>query len=59
MDEFREVLNESGLSQSAFARRFGIPLRTVQRWATGESQCAPYIIGMIRMILAEEQNQKS
>lgn len=32
----REMAAEAGLSQTALARRFGIPLRTVQRWCAGD-----------------------
>ena len=38
----RDIIRESGFTQSAFATRFCIPLRTVEDWATGKRKCADY-----------------
>ena len=38
---------ETGLTQNAFAKRFGIPLKTLQHWEAGDSKPAPYIISLI------------
>lgn len=51
MTDFRAMLDRHGISQSECARRFGIPLRTVQRWATGESTCPDYTLRMIDELL--------
>lgn len=51
MTDFREMLDRHGISQSECARRFGIPLRTVQRWASGESTCPDYTLRMIDELL--------
>lgn len=48
----RQTLMEFGISQSDCARRFGIPLRTVQNWANGERECPAYTLNMMREILA-------
>lgn len=39
----RDMISSSGLTQSAFAMRFCIPLRTVEDWATDKRKCADYI----------------
>lgn len=44
---FRDLLAMLGLTQSECARRFGIPLRTVQSWALGERQCPAYVRRMM------------
>lgn len=46
-----DVISASGLSQTAFARRFLIPLRTVQAWALGERECPIYTKLMIADLL--------
>jgi DNA-binding transcriptional regulator YiaG len=46
---FRDFLADLGLSQSACARRFCVPLRTVQGWALGERTCPRYV----RMMMAQ------
>lgn len=50
----REILNATGMTQKALAERFGIPLRTVQNWATGQRECPIYIRKMIIEILRLE-----
>lgn len=45
----RELVARTGLSQTAFAKRACIPLRTVQGWCLGERECPAYV----RFLLAE------
>lgn len=47
-----ELLKKHGMTQTGFARRFNIPLRTVQHWCLGERSCPPYVIAMAAEILA-------
>lgn len=46
---FKELVEETGLTQTAFAKQAGIPIRTVQDWCAGKRSCLPYI----RFLLAE------
>lgn len=39
----RELVSRTGLSQTAFAKRTGIPLRTVQNWCAGTRDCPAYV----------------
>lgn len=45
----RELVDRTGLSQTAFAKRAGIPLRTVQDWCCEKRACPAYV----RFLLAE------
>lgn len=45
----RELVARAGLSQTAFAKGAGIPLRTVQNWCAGSRDCPAYV----RFLLAE------
>lgn len=45
----RELVARTGLSQTAFAKQAGVPLRTVQGWCLGERDCPVYV----RFLLAE------
>ena len=45
----RELVAHTGLSQTAFAKQAGVPLRTVQGWCLGERDCPAYV----RFLLAE------
>jgi len=46
---FRDLLSAMGLNQANCARRFNIPLRTVQNWAGELRQAPPYV----RLMMAE------
>ena len=37
------LVKESGLSKAAFARRYCIPIRTLEDWCAGKAKCADYI----------------
>lgn len=45
----REIVQHTGLSQTDFACRFAIPLRSVQNWISGDRDCPPYT----RLMLAK------
>lgn len=48
----RELVARTSLSQTAFARCAGIPLRTVQNWCAGSRDCPAYV----SFLLAEHYN---
>lgn len=50
----REICKKYSLSQTALARRFGIPLRTVQNWCEGINYPPEYVVDMIVKILDME-----
>lgn len=45
----KEIVDASGLSQTAFAKQAGVPLRTVQDWCGEKRACPAYV----RFLLAE------
>lgn len=47
----RELIAEAGLTQTTFARRFRIPLRTVQDWCGGRREMPEYLKFMAAEIL--------
>lgn len=46
----REIVQHTGLTQAKFAQRFVIPLRTIENWCTGASECPSYT----RLLLAKQ-----
>ena len=42
---------QAGMSQSEFARYFGIPLKTLQAWEQGSRAPSPYVVCMMQSIL--------
>lgn len=47
----RDLIAESGLTQTIFAARFMIPLRTVQNWCGGQRTMPRYVKFMSAVIL--------
>ena len=46
---FKEMVEETGLTQTAFAKMAGVPYRTLQGWCGETRECPVYI----RFLLAE------
>ena len=53
----REICEQYGLTQAGLAKRFGIPIRTVEQWCTGKRQPPDDVVAMIRTILEYEQKE--
>ena len=49
--DFRAIRQACGLTQAAFADRFGIPKRTVENWDSGSSTPPPYVLRMLAQLL--------
>lgn len=50
----QDLLKTYGLTQTALARYFGIPQRTLQKWCAGKAQPPHYILAMAAEILARD-----
>lgn len=50
----KEVCERYDINQSALARRFGVPLRTVQGWYLGERKPPEYVVNMICELLQHD-----
>lgn len=50
----KELRASTGLSQSQFAKKFEIPVYTLQNWERGKATPPPYIPKMIEKILTLE-----
>ena len=50
----KKACEQYNVSQSALARRFGIPLRTVQGWYLGERKPPEYVVSMICELLQSD-----
>ena len=48
----RHLVSRTGMSQTAFAKQAGIPLRSVQDWCCEKRACPAYV----RFLLAEHYN---
>ena len=59
-DKIKELRKKTGLSQSKFSAKFGIPVRTLQQWEQGISAPPEYLIRMMAyiMLLEEKMDDK-
>ncbi len=55
-EKIKELRKKTGLSQSKFSAKFGIPVRTLQQWEQGISAPPEYLVGMMSYIMALEEN---
>lgn len=53
----KELREKSGLSQVNFAKKFEIPVKSLQNWEAGRTTPPPYVIFMIKTILALEGSE--
>ena len=51
----KELCSKYGLKQIELARRFGIPLRTVQDWYSDKRTPPDYVVSMIIRLLELEK----
>lgn len=49
-ERIKQLRKSTGLSQTKFGELFGIPMRTIQNWETGEREPAEYIVNMMEII---------
>ena len=54
-DRIKELRKKTGLSQSKFAAKFEIPVRTLQQWEQGISAPPEYVVRMMAYIMELEK----
>ncbi|MBO6162790.1 MAG: helix-turn-helix domain-containing protein, partial [Eubacterium sp.] len=50
-DRIKKLRKKTGLSQSKFSAKFGIPVRTLQQWEQGISAPPEYLVRMMAYIM--------
>lgn len=54
---FKDLRQQSGMTQKQFAYYFGIPKRTVENWEAGVNQCPQYLLDLMQYKLEKENTQ--
>lgn len=54
MKTIKDICEMYQLSQTALAKRFGIPLRTVQDWHAGRRVPPEYVVNMMDELLEKD-----
>lgn len=51
----KELRKQTGLSQTAFGNKYGIPMRTIQDWESGKHKAPNYVIEMLNKLVQSEK----
>lgn len=51
---FKELRQQSGMTQKAFSEYFSIPKRTVENWEGGQRECPAYLLELMEYKLRNE-----
>lgn len=52
--EVKGIRERSGLSRQEFAKKYGIPIRTLEKWERHETEPAGYIISLLDRVVEED-----
>ena len=52
--EIKRIRNISGLSRQEFAKKYGIPIRPLEKWEREEIKPAEYLISMLDRVVRED-----
>lgn len=55
MNNIKQLRQQTGLSQSRFAKKFHINVRTLQRWEQGQTPTPDYVVFMVGRIIELEK----
>lgn len=55
MNTIKQLRQQTGLSQSQFAKKFHINVRTLQRWEQGQTPTPDYAVFMVGRIIELEE----
>lgn len=55
MNKVKDLRKQADLSQSQFAEKYGIPVRTLQKWEQGAAEPLPYLMALIQDEITEEE----
>lgn len=55
--ELKEMRKLLGLSQSAFGKRYNIPVRTIQEWESGRRKSPIYVLELLERAVVEDEKR--
>ena len=56
-EAIKKIRSISGLSQKAFALKYGIPARTIENWESGEREMPDYVLDLLEKAVWEDKDQ--
>ena len=55
--DIKTIRRATGLTQAAFAARYGIPRRTVENWEAGVNVPPKYVVNLLAQVVAAEKKE--
>ena len=59
MNEVKALRKKTGLTQAAFAEKYGIPKRTIENWEGEKSTPPGYVLAMLTRLVEIDENEKA
>lgn len=50
----KAIRKASGLTQAAFAERYGIPKRTIENWEGAKNEAPAYVLDLLERVVSED-----
>ena len=57
--ELKEMRKLLGLSQSAFGKRYNIPVRTIQDWESGRRKAPIFVLELLERAVVEDSKAET
>ena len=54
MRSIKELRELTGLSQTAFSKKYNIPKRTIENWETGTRKPPAYVLELLESVINED-----
>lgn len=54
----RAIRKASGLTQAAFAERYGIPKRTIENWEGGQRTAPEYVLDLLERVVSDDAKKQ-
>lgn len=54
----KEIRNLTGLSQSKFCEKYGIPPATLRHWERGDRECPEYVLELLKFKVNKDMEDK-
>ena len=52
--EVREIREITGLNRKEFSKAYGIPVRTLESWESGDRTAPPYVMALLERAVKED-----
>ena len=50
----KAIRKASGLTQAAFAEKYGIPKRTIENWEGGQRDAPTYVLDLLERVVSDD-----